>query len=107
LDYGLSGIEKNIVHSSNKFWQNSLNPIWQEDQIDIKTLCRGNTHSPILLSIYHHKSNGRHVLIGEVKTSVNDLITAQTSVNAMKIHKDGNMTGSINILRASILAGAT
>lgn len=103
LDYGLSGIEKKIVYSSKKLGQSSLNPIWQEEKIDVKTLCRGNIHNPILLSVYHHKSNGKHVLIGEVKTSVNDLISAQTSSNAMKVQKDGNLTGAINVLSASIL----
>lgn len=103
LDYGLSGIEKKIVYSSKKLGQCSLNPIWQEEKIDVKTLCRGNIHNPILLSVYHHKSNGKHVLIGEVNTSVSDLISAQTSSNKMKIQKNGNLTGTINVLSASMV----
>lgn len=102
FDYGSSGIEKNVVYSSNKFGQDSLNPTWNEEQIDIKTLCKGNVNYPILLSVYHHKSNGKHVLIGEVRTTVHDLMCSQTSVHGMKIQKNGKLTGSINVNCASI-----
>lgn len=102
LEYGLSGIEKNIVHMSKKLGQSSLNPIWQEENIDVKTLCRGNIHNPMLLSVYHYKSNGKHVLMGEVKTTVSDLISAQTSSNAIKIQRRGNTTGVINVISASL-----
>jgi len=102
LDFGSSGIEKKIVYSSNTFGENCLNPAWKDEQIDIKTLCRGNVNHPILLSVYHHKSNGKHVLIGEVRTTVHDLICSQASVHGMKIQKNGKLTGSINVNCVSI-----
>lgn len=95
-----------VVHQSNKLDKNSLNPKWQSEKIDLRHLCRGHVDYPLLLSVYHHKSNGRHVLFGEVQTSVNGLKFSHESAIGMKIKsKDGDVTGSINVHLASIVGG--
>ena len=94
---------KDIVHRSDKCHVHSLNPKWQYETISLKTLCRGNKNFPVLLSIYHHKSNGKHILIGEVVTSVNDLILAFKEETGIKVYKNGKQTGFINVDIASVV----
>jgi hypothetical protein len=102
--YGNREMEtKNVVHQSMKFCNNSLNPNWQNETICLKSLCRGNKNFPVLLSVYHHKSNNKHILIGEVVTSVDDLMFARNERKGIKIHKNGKQTGEINVHMASIV----
>lgn len=94
---------KNVVHQSMRVCNNSLNPKWQYESICLKSLCRGNKNFPVLLSIFHHKSNGKHILIGEVVTSVNDLMLATNERSGIKIYKNGKQTGELNVHMASIV----
>jgi hypothetical protein len=71
--------------------------------IDIKKLCHGNINHPVLLSVFHHKSNGCHVLIGQTQTCINDLISEQKLPAGIEIQKDGTVTGLIKVHTASIV----
>jgi len=96
-EVGQRGIEFRRVHKSRKFDKSSLDPSWNEEIIDLNLLCSGKLELPLLLSVYHHKSNGQHVLMGEIETSVNDLISSQISGKKLQIKKAGKATGSIDI----------
>jgi len=96
------GQELGAVHQSHKARRSSLRPEWEEDIIDIDTLCHGDLNLPLCLSIYHHRSNGNHELVGDIKTSVNDIISAKKSGSGLQIKKNGVVIGSIAIEEASM-----
>jgi hypothetical protein len=99
-DVGQRGTEWNVVHRSDKV-KNSLNPKWAGESIDLTVLCGGNIDLPLRLEIYDYESSGNHVLMGTVETSVNDIIKARTRAG-LKIKKNGEDTGTIAVLAASI-----
>jgi len=94
--------ELDPVHKSDKTVKSSLRPEWEEDIIDIDTLCDGDFNLPLRLSIYHHRSNGNHELVGEIDTSVNNIISAKKSGSNLEMKKNGAITGSILIEEASM-----
>jgi hypothetical protein len=99
-DVGPRGTEWNIVHRSDKI-KNSLNPKWQEETIDLSVLCGGNVDLPLRLSVLDYESNGRHVPMGDIETTVSELITSK-STSGLKLKKSGSVTGTIAVLVASI-----
>ncbi len=94
------GTEWNVVHRSEKI-KNSLNPKWKEETIDLSVLCGGNVDLPLRLSIYDYESNGKHVPMGEVETSVSGLISASKS-SGLKIVNKGTVSGTILVHVASV-----
>ena len=56
-DMGQRGSEWNVVHKSQKI-KNSLNPNWDEDNIDIFALCGGDLDLPLVLQVLDHKKDG-------------------------------------------------
>jgi hypothetical protein len=103
-DVSQRGTDLNTVYTSKKYGKHSLNPRWDEDTIDINTLCSGEGEYPLILSLYHHKSNGKHVLIGETETSVNSLLSAKKLGGGLEIKKKGKKTGKVNIHNAEMLS---
>lgn len=92
-----SGVEFRSVYKSRKFDKNSLYPTWEEEIIDLNLLCSGKLDLPLLLSVHHYKSNGEHVLMGEVETTVAELISIQISGKKLQIKKAGKATGTIDV----------
>lgn len=86
------------VHKSDKILKSSLKPNWEEEIIDIEKLCDGDFNLPLRLSIFHHRSNGNHELVGEIDTSVKNIISAKNLV----MEKNGSVTGGIAIEEASL-----
>jgi hypothetical protein len=103
-DISQRGVEYTVVHKSATFHKNSLNPKWQNELIDMDELCSGNFDHPLSVSVYHYKSNGNHVLMGNIETSVNGLVSARNRNNAsvLKIKKEGVVTGTLDVLVAKI-----
>jgi len=99
-DVGPRGTEWNVVHRSDKI-KNSLNPKWQEENIDLSILCGGNVELPLRMSIYDYESSGDHVLMGETETSVSGLVAAK-STSGLQIRNQGAITGTIAVLVASV-----
>mmetsp|Transcript_15894 Transcript_15894/g.20170 ORF Transcript_15894/g.20170 Transcript_15894/m.20170 type:complete len:612 (-) Transcript_15894:99-1934(-) len=99
-DVGPRGTEWNVVHRSDKI-KNSLNPKWQEENIDLSILCGGNSEMPLRLSVYDYESDGKHVLMGETETTVSELIKAK-STSGLKIKNKGAITGTLAVLVASL-----
>ena len=92
--YG-SGSNWKVVHQSTKVDKSSTNPNWQEQIIDLGNLCCNDVNLPLRLSVYHHRSCGKHILMGEVETSVNGLIAVYKSSSRLQISNKGFMTGSL------------
>ncbi len=91
-----------VVHKSDKTLRSSLRPNWVEEIIDIDTLCDGDLNLPLRLSIYHHRSNGNHDLVGEIETSVNDIISKKKSKATLEMKKNNAVTGLVVIEEASM-----
>jgi Copine/C2 domain len=82
----------------------TLNPSWEEAAVlDLGLLCGGDHAAPLRLSIYDFESSGRHVLMGQVETSVTGLVQAVTNGSAtMELMVKGKATGVLHILRAEV-----
>ena len=82
----------------------TLNPVWDTAAVlDIGMICGGNLDAPLRISIYDFEKSGRHVLMGQVETSVNGLVQAN-STGTMELTVKGNKTGTLNIVRAEVPA---
>jgi len=57
--------------------ENELSPVWNERNFQLDVLCQGKLETPLLLSVYDHESDGKHRLLGEVTTNVNELLSAK------------------------------
>jgi len=100
------------VHRS-EFIKNELSPIWDEEKFDLSTLCDGDFQMPILLAVWDHEGSGDHKLIGEVETTVSEILSAKSfggggdnsdddANNLIIWDKDGNDAGCISIINATI-----
>lgn len=54
---------------------NSLNPIWSATKILLSALCNGDIYRPLKINIYDWNKNGKHEPMGEVMTSVDNMLT--------------------------------
>merc|ERR1712038_1925243 len=99
-DVGARGTEWNVVHRSGKI-KNSLNPKWPEEEIELSVLCGGNVDLPLRLGIFDHESDGNHVPMGMIETSVSKLLEAK-STSGLKIKNKGEESGTIAVLVASV-----
>jgi Copine/C2 domain len=80
----------------------TLNPSWDPAVLDLGMVCGGNQDAPIRLSIYDYEKSGRHVLIGQVETSVNGFIQSSNGTGTMDLMMKGNKTGVLNVTRADV-----
>lgn len=78
-----------IVHRSSVI-KNNLSPHWDEDQICLSALCQGDNKLTLRFRVYNYQSSGKHILMGEMQTSVNGL------VNMCKNNVVGNLMLSNN-----------
>jgi len=99
-DVGPRGTEWNVVHRSDKI-KNNLNPEWNEESIELSTLCGGNLDLPLRMGVFDYESSGDHTPMGEIETSVSALIEARTT-SGIKIIKEGEESGTIAVLTASV-----
>lgn len=81
--------------------KDNLNPVWDDAVIDVATLCNGDLSQPILVSVYDHESNGKHVLMGELETTVNGFIAAMGG-NVLTLKKKGKNKGHIQVTSAVV-----
>lgn len=100
-DHGPRGTEWNVVHRSEKI-KNNLNPNWEEESIDLFTLCNGDLDLKLLLGVYDYESSGKHVLMGQLETTVAALVAGQG--NSLKLRTPGNkVTGTLLIQKAELV----
>ncbi|KAG0608958.1 hypothetical protein M758_8G146500 [Ceratodon purpureus] len=70
--------------------QNNLNPTWKPFLVNLQQLCSGNKDKTLLVECLDYNSNGKHKLIGEVKTTLNQLerhFLERTSLNLTRQSK--------------------
>ena len=87
--------------------KNNLSPSWNDATIELSTLCDGDLSKPIQIVIYDHEGSGKHVLMGQFDTSVNDLVSASTGGTenmdkAITLKRKGKETGKILVLKAEV-----
>jgi len=64
------------VHESEYLLKN-LNPKWKLANLNVQKLCNGDPVRPLKIEVYDWNSNGSHVLIGEVHTSMQGLLSTK------------------------------
>jgi len=103
LDAGNLGSKWNVVYRS-KHIKNNLNPIWEETgAINLDILCSGNLELPILISVFDHESDGKHVLMGKAETNVSRLVASKGSSElSLSTHKGEK--GKLAIHKAEVHA---
>ena len=84
--------------------KDTLNPSWEEAAVlDLGLLCGGDHAAPLRLSIYDYESSGKHVLMGQVESSVAGLVQAVTNESStMDLMVKGKTTGQLRIERAQV-----
>jgi Ca2+-dependent lipid-binding protein len=88
----------------SKTVKDNLSPIWSDAVVSLGTLCHGNMDRPIKICVYDYESSGEHVLMGELETTVNNLVIAkeQEEDGALSLRKKGSESGKIVVLKADI-----
>jgi hypothetical protein len=51
-----------------------LNPFWQPLTLNLEELCYGDISWPVKISVYDHQPSGKHRLIGEFETCIQELM---------------------------------
>uniref|UniRef100_A0A7S1CXA8 C2 domain-containing protein n=1 Tax=Cyclophora tenuis TaxID=216820 RepID=A0A7S1CXA8_CYCTE len=91
------GLTWDNVHRSETV-KNNLNPVWKDTVVDLSVLCKGDQDKPILISVFDHESSGKHVLMGQVESTVNKLKEKGT----LKLKVKNKETGTVTITKADV-----
>jgi len=81
-----------LAYRSEKV-DNHINPFWQPFRIDMNSLCGGDSTRPIRILVYDWESGGKHRLIGEVTTLLEDLIG-----KCRKAKGNGDLQSSLKLI---------
>lgn len=100
-DFGGNVSQWNVVHRSS-YIKDDLNPVWELDHLDLGLLCSGNRDELLLLKVFDHEGDGDHKVMGEMKTSVNHLVSTMGSEGLTLLRK-GEDTGKIIVHVAEII----
>jgi Copine/C2 domain len=81
----------------------TLNPTWEAAVLDLGLICGGDQAAPLRLSIYDYEKSGKHVLMGQIESSVAGFVQAGTNgTGCMDLLVKGNKTGVLNIVRSEV-----
>jgi hypothetical protein len=84
----------------------TLQPRWQPVTIGLQRLCNGNNSMALVLSCWDSSATGASVLIGEVETSVNELLELPTSGARLQLFSstpgDSRPQGYITVASARV-----
>jgi hypothetical protein len=98
---GPSGDVWDVIYRSQHI-PNDLNPRWADSTIDLAALCGGNLEQHIQISVYDHEKSGKHVLMGEIETSVRELVAAKDS-GPFILRRNGKDKGRLSVNRADLI----
>lgn len=98
---GPSGDVWDVIYRSQHI-SNDLNPQWADSTIDLAALCGGNLDQHIQISVCDHEKSGKHVLMGEIETSVRALVAAKDS-GPLTLRRKGKDKGKLVINRADVI----
>jgi len=71
-DYSVAHVKWNVVYRSETV-HNHLNPLWDATTIGLEELCYGKLDWPLRIQVLDYNKNGKHTVIGEYETSVQEL----------------------------------
>jgi Copine/C2 domain len=100
----------------SKHVDNSLNPIWEEMDLNLNTLCQGDRTAPILIAVYDWEKNGKHRSMGSFETNVKALMASVVPdamgknvdvAKAYTLTKSGKDYGKVIITGATIEGSTT
>lgn len=99
--------QQTVVHRTEVKTGN-LNPRWHPLSLSLSSLCNGDHHRPICLRVEDWNMNGSHSLIGEIQTSVSNLLEAEPGtslplVNQKKKAKNINIRTLENSLSNHVI----
>eukprot|EP00542_Grammatophora_oceanica_P000374 CAMPEP_0194058144 /NCGR_PEP_ID=MMETSP0009_2-20130614/65318_1 /TAXON_ID=210454 /ORGANISM="Grammatophora oceanica, Strain CCMP 410" /LENGTH=258 /DNA_ID=CAMNT_0038708153 /DNA_START=77 /DNA_END=850 /DNA_ORIENTATION=- len=83
-----------VAYRSETIMDN-LNPYWKEGSLSLEALCYGDLEWPLKISVWDWQSKGRHRVIGEVETTIQDIVDHVTQrgnadrEGALKLSKVG------------------
>merc|ERR1712038_676142 len=100
-EYGNSGSEWNVVYKSSTVKDN-LSPDWEADEMELAVVSTQNLDEDIYLEVFDYESDGNHVLMGEITTSVNALMAAADGSYGITLTKEGEETGTLVVHAASV-----
>ncbi|CAB9522457.1 Copine-6 [Seminavis robusta] len=98
-----------------KHIDNSLNPVWEEMDLNVNKLCQGDRTAPILIAVYDWEKSGKHRSMGSFETNVKALMASVVPdgmgkkvdiSKAYSLVKSGKDYGKIVVTGATI-TGAT
>lgn len=94
------------------FRKNNLNPIWAEIHLDLGVICGNNRQQKMRFVVYDHEGDGKHVCMGKVNASVDDLNNAvapsaleESNIDESKaftLMNDGKPSGKLLVAACSI-----
>jgi len=53
--------------------KNNLSPTWKPFQVKVRDLCNADYNRPLKIDIYDWDSNGKHDIIGTIKTNLQEI----------------------------------
>lgn len=86
--------------------QNNLNPIWRPFSRTLQQLCNGDKNRALLIECFDYNSNGKHKLIGEVKTTLNQLQGFSVAGTPLTLTRQSKMSKNINKSRGNLFVTA-
>jgi len=98
----ITGTTEKVTVYRSKPLKNNLNPEWAEAKIDLEYLC-DDLEQTFVVKVSDYERSGKHVPIGEFKTTVRKLIELHRQKKRVSLHDKGKITGSINILVAYLI----
>ena len=96
----------------SEYVKKDLNPLWNAGKVDLDHLCSNDFNASLRITVLDHESNADHIKIGELETSVNELLAAkkfggggdndsgQSQLNLFDSKK--NFSGVINVIEARV-----
>ena len=95
------GLTWDNVYRSEKI-KNNLDPVWETAVMELSILCGGDPDVPIKVSVFDHESSGKHIPMGSVELTVNEMDEASDSGQEFKLKIKGKETGSLFVTKADI-----
>lgn len=96
---GAGGLTWDNVHRSDVV-QDNLSPKWKDAIVSLSVLNQGDLSKPIMITVFDNESDGKHVLMGSVETSVEALQGLEGSTLTLK--KKGKSTGTLNVQKVEV-----
>jgi len=86
---------------STEVLKRTKNPIWKPIRLGVEALCNGDFDRPLIIKCYDWNSNGTSDLIGEIQTSLNDLVKMQEqSLPLTRPKKLGKTYGTLDVRKS-------